>query len=219
MYSRKALYQYSLYAEVEGRERRVLSRRALTVVRAADDYRLAHVLRSSGELFVAYGEAVLRDLRYIRAQGQYLSTRGHDVVGGDVVADFQRYRALYALVKRRGLGERLYVRTSEYLYAVHFLCGCGRYYHVVVDNEVLRQLELGHIAEVVARVGEVARQRRYSRHFGRYEVDLSVLSAGTSLKVSVECSQRNAARVRRLTHAYAGAAGGFEYSCARVYHV
>ena len=57
MYARKGFCYDALYAEIQRNERRVLSRRALAVVAAADDDSLACLLAVLGKVLVALLEA------------------------------------------------------------------------------------------------------------------------------------------------------------------
>ena len=168
----------------------MLSRRALTVIHAADDNACSRLLGALGESFIAHREAVLRNCRDIRAQRKYLRARGHNVVGGDIVADLERYAAFNGLRKGLVHGERLDIRTAQNFYLGCLLGRGGRNYHIVIYQEFLRHYIGRHIADS-PRVGEHARNSGYRRGLGRNKVYLTVFRAASSLKVAVEGSQGN----------------------------
>ena len=107
------------------------------------------------------------------------------MVGGDIISDFKRDIALNIIHQRSGLGIGLDIGTSKDLDLIHFLHGSGSGHHIIVDDELAWHLELRHLAQL-SRVGEVAGQSGGGGHFGRYEIDLTVLGAGSALEVTVE---------------------------------
>ena len=195
MDSCKALADDSLNAQVQRSKRRVLSGGTLTVVGSADDNACACFLCALREGLVAYGEAVLGDSRNVGAQGQYLSACGHDVVGGDVVAYLEGNAGLDRLSQRLVYRERLDVRAAEYLNVRSFLGCCGRYYHVIVDDELLWHYISGHFA-AGARVGEYSGDSGDGCGLRGNEVDLSVLGAASAEEVTVESTQGDTLAVR-----------------------
>ena len=76
MYARKGLCDNALYAEIQRNKSRVLSRRALTVVAAADDDSLTCLLAVLGKVLIALLEAEVRQERYVRAVGENFAPAG-----------------------------------------------------------------------------------------------------------------------------------------------
>ena len=138
---------------------------------------------------------------------------GHDVVGGDVVAYLEGNAGLDRLSQRLVYRERLDVRAAEYLNVRSFLGCCGRYYHVIIDDELLGHYISGHFA-AGARVGEYSGDSGDGCGLRGNEVDLSVLGAASAEEVTVEGTQGDTLAVRGLTHAYAGTACALEDSRA-----
>ena len=89
MDAREALGHDAADAEIHRHERRVLARRALPVVAAADDDAVPGRSGARRKGRVADREAKLRQLRDVRAIRQDLRPRRHDVVGRDVVAHLE----------------------------------------------------------------------------------------------------------------------------------
>jgi hypothetical protein len=113
MDSGKALAYYGSHSKIQRNEGCVLSRRALTVVVSSHYYAFAGRLCSFRESLVAYGETVLRKMRYVGAVRQYLGSRRHDVVCGDVVANLENKGSRKRIFQRLAVRERLDVRTSQ----------------------------------------------------------------------------------------------------------
>ena len=203
--------KHRTYAEIERHQRRMLARGALAVVFAANHYAAAVFFAVFGKVLVAHAEAELRQIRYVGAVGQYLGAGRHYMVGRNIVAHLEHHRALQTVGQRLGLREGLYVGPAEYLNVV--VLRRGRVDHVVVYQKPFGKLYLSKRREL-ARIGKYAGQRCSGGRFGAYEVNACVGRARTAQEVAVEGPQRNAARVGRLAHAYAGTAGTFEYPCA-----
>ena len=86
-----------------------------------------------------------------------------------------------------------------------------------MHGELVREDEGGHIAELT-RIGQEAGDGGHSGQLGGYQIDLAVLGAGAAEEVAVEGTQRDAAGIRRLAHADAGAARALEDAGAGVDH-
>ena len=195
MYAGKRLYYNSFHSEVKGSQSRVFSRRALTVVCAADYNALSETHCALRESVVAYGKAVFGYSGNVRAEREYLCACRHDVVGRDVVACLERAFGCDAVGKRSGFRISLDVRSAEYFDFFRFVRRCGRSYHVVVHGVFFGEYKFGHIAKL-SRVAEVSRNSRRRRNFGRDKVYLRVLCSASAFKVSVERSERDSAGVR-----------------------
>ena len=89
--------------------------------RAADDDAASCRLAACGKFRIAAGEAVLGNGGNVGSERQDLCAGGHDVVGGDIVADLERTFCIDSFFKRSSSRERLDVRTSEDFNAVHIL--------------------------------------------------------------------------------------------------
>ncbi len=192
----------------------MLSRGALTVVAAADDDSLSCLLAVLGKVLVALLEAEVRQERYVRAVGENLCARGHDVVGCDVVADFENNFCLDALGQCVAVGNGLDVRAVDYLKIFRFLGRSGLVDEIVVYFKVVGHCDVRRLAEG-SRVCQHARESGGRSDLGADEIDAGVRRAGASLEVAVEGTQGDSARVRRLTHAYARTARALKQSCAR----
>ena len=214
----KALGDDRLDAEVEGRERRVLARRALPVVRAAHDHALAERPGACGKFGVADLKAVLGDFRNVGAQRQDLCTCGHDMIGGDIVVHLQRDFAGNLVFQRVRLGEGLDVRSAQNLHLVGVRLGGGQLDHVVVDEKFLGHFDLRHVAER-CRIAEIAVHGGEGSDLGGNQIDLGVLGAASAEEVAVEGAQRDTGGVRRLSHTDAGTARRFQHARARRDHV
>ncbi len=188
---------------------------SLAIVAAADDDAVPRRLGPLREGGVADLEAEFAQVWDVGAVGQDLGACGHDVVGGDVVADFERNAAFDSLGEGLVYRERLDVRTAQNFNVRRVLNACGRSYHIVVDKELLGHYIRRHFADC-SRIGEYARYRGYRGSLGRNEVYLTVLCAAASLKVAVERSQRNTLAVRGLPHADTRTARALQNSRARV---
>ena len=81
------LREHRAYAELEGRQRGVLARRALPVVLAADDEPAPPLVHPLAELRVAMTEGELGDRRDVRAVGHHLDAVGRHVARRDVVGN------------------------------------------------------------------------------------------------------------------------------------
>lgn len=213
MDAREALGHDAADAQIHRHERRVLTRRALPVVAAADDDAVSGGLGARREGRIADREAELRQLRDVRAVRQDLCPGGHDVVGRDVVAHLEHELRRERVGKRLALREGTDVRSAQDLHRVGFLRRDGRQHGAVVDAEAVRQRDGGHLPERL-RVGDETGERGGDRRLRRDEVDLRVLRAAAAEEVAVERAQTHAAGIRREAHADARAAGTLEQARA-----
>ena len=213
MDAREALGHDAADAEIHRHECRVLARRALPVVAAADDDAVSGGLGTRREGRIADRKAELRQLRDVRAIRQDLCPGGHDVVGRDVVAHLEhklrRKRVGKGLAAREGAD----VRPAQDLHRVRLRRRRGRQHGAVVDAEAVRQRDGGHLPECL-RVGDDACERGGDRRLRRDEVDLCVLRAAAAEEVAVERAQAHAAGIWREAHADARTAGTLEQARA-----
>ena len=89
--ARKALGDHCAHAQLLGRQRRVLARRALPIVIAPDDKPPAPLARPVGEVAVQPAKDIVGHRRDIRAERHHLGAVGRQVAGGDVVADHDQH--------------------------------------------------------------------------------------------------------------------------------
>ena len=157
---------------------------------------------------------MLRNRRDIGAQGEDFRPGGHNMVGRDIVPHLEEHRRVDGFGHRRGLGEGLDIGAADDFHRVHLRLAGGRHNHIVVDKEAIRHRNHRRLAQG-AGVGEHPGQRGGRGGFGADEVNLRVGGAGTSLEIAVEGAQGHAARIRRLPHPDAGAAGAFQDPRAR----
>ena len=213
MDAREALGHDAADAEIHRHERRVLARRALPVVAAADDDAVTGSSGACRECRITDREAKFRQLRDVRAIRQDLCPGGHDVVGRDVVAHLEhklrRERVGKGLAAREGAD----VRPAQDLHRVRLRRRRGRQHGAVIDAEAVRQRDGGHLPECL-RVGDDACERGGDRRLRRDEVDLRVLRAAAAEEVAVERAQAHAAGIWREAHADARTAGTLEQARA-----
>ena len=191
----------------------MLARRALPVVAAADDDAVPGRPGARREGRVADCEAELRQFRDVRAVGQDLRPRRHNVVGRDVVAHLEHELGRERIGKRLTLRERPDVRPAQHLHRVGLVRRGGRQHGAVVDAEMFRQRDGRHGAERL-RIGDRTRERGGDGRLRRHEVDLRVLCAAAAEEVAVERAQAHAAGVGREAHADARAARALEQARA-----
>ena len=213
MDAREAFGHDAADAEIHRHKRRVLARRALPVVAAADDDAIPGRLGARREARVADREAKLRQLRDVRAIGQDLRARGHDVVGRDVVTHLEHELGRERVGKRLALREGPDVRPAQHLHRVGLVRRGGRQHGAVVDAEALRQRNGRHGAERL-RIGDRTRERSGDGRLRGHEVDLRVFRTAAAEEVAVERAQAHAAGVGREAHADARAAGALEHARA-----
>ena len=213
MDAREALGHDAADAEIHRHERRVLARRALPVVAAADDDAVSGRSGARRKGRVADREAKLRQLRDVRAIRQDLRPRRHDVVGRDVVAHLEHELRRERVGKGPALREGLDVRPAQHLHRVRLVRRGWRQHGAVVDAKLLRQRDGRHGAERL-RVGDRAGERGGDGRLRGHEVDLRVLRAAAAEEVAVERAQAHAAGVGRETHADARAARALEQARA-----
>ena len=108
----------------------------------------------------------------------------------DVVADLEN--CLCGDVGRHSLGlrERLDVRTVHNLNGVCVLNACRHCDHIVIDDELVGHLNLGHFTKLTG-IGENTCKSGSRRNLGADKVDTCVRSTRTSLKVTVKCAERH----------------------------
>ena len=207
---------YALNAELQRCECCVLSGRTLTIVLSADDEAAVVLLCSCGELLVTRCEAVVCKVRDVGSERQKLSVGRHDVVCGDVVLNLDQCLALNCVSKLVVCRERLDVRSSYYF---NFIRCCRRKdYHVVVNLESVRHCYYRRLTEI-SRVCYYTCDGSYSSNLRAYEVDGSGLGSGSSIEVSVVCSQGYSVCLRRLTHTDTRTASALNDTCACLDHV
>jgi hypothetical protein len=214
----KALGDHSLHAEIERDEGCMLAGRALAIVRAADDHSLALRLAALGEIRVDLPKAEFGKIGDVGAVGENLCASGHDVIGGDVVADLKhclRFNGIRQSLRHR---EFLDVRPAQNFDRLRLLRRGRQLDHIVVDEEFRRKRHLRRVAQR-ARVGQHTCQRTCGGNLRADEIDARVRRAGTALKVAVEGAQGNAFGIGGLPHPDAGAAGRFENAGARGDHI
>ena len=113
----------------------MLTGRTLAVVAAADDDAVAGFLGSLREAGITDLEAELGQVRNVGAVGQDLGTGRHDVVGGDVIADFQNGLCGEGVGEGLTLGEFLDIGTTQDFGGCGFLDGKGGEDCGIIDLE------------------------------------------------------------------------------------
>ena len=139
------------------------------------------------------------------------------MVSCNIIFDFQRYRSCNRSFQRCSFRIRFDIRSSQNFYIRSFFFRCRKCNHIIMYGELFRQYKFRHFADFSG-VSQIARHCGNRCQFRRYQINLSVLSSGTSEEVSVKSSQRNTLGIRRLSHTNTRTAGTFQNSCACINH-
>ena len=110
--SSKTLSNDSANPQIKWNQRSMLSGRTLPIVVSAYDDTLSRRLCSFREGFIAHTEAVLRQVRNVGAVRQNLCACRHDVVCGDVIANFKHQLCFQTVLLRFAAWKSLDVRSS-----------------------------------------------------------------------------------------------------------
>ncbi len=97
----KTLGNDELHAEIHRRQRRMFTRRTLPIILAADDREGAGFFGALGEILVDLEENEFRDRRDVRPQRENFGAGRHDMIGGDIVAEFEQRLAADLVGDRR----------------------------------------------------------------------------------------------------------------------
>ena len=188
---------------------------ALPEAVAADDDRLASGIADGGGAFGEGGLAGDVGLREDRlgvfgdvAAVFEVSARGHDVVGGGLVAGLDDHDAVELLRQRLAVRRRADRGLADDLDGRRIVG--GRQDHGVVDREGLRVLEFRVVEAERERGGEFAGKRGGAGGLRADQVGLVALRAGASGEVAVERADRDGAVCGALALSDAGAAAAFE---------
>ena len=214
----EALRHHRADAQVQRHQGGVLAAGALAVVAAGDEDAAALRLGTGREILVHGGEAEVAQVGHIGAEGQELRVGRRDVVGGDIVLHLEQHLA--ADIRREGLAHRegLDVGAAHDFNGVLRAGGNGRDDQVVVHIELLGQRDV-QVDIQAAGIGQHAGEGGDGGRFAGNEVDARALGAAAAEEVAVVGAHGDGVGLGRLTHADAGAAGGFQDARACGDHV
>ena len=205
-------------AQIQRDKRGVFAARPLPVVHARNEDAAAFLLRARRERRVHGGQAEVRQVRHVRAERQKLRVRRRNVVGGDVVLHLQQHLAGNGIRQRLAQREGLNVRAADDLHRVLFARRDRRDNQIVVDGVRLRHRDV-EVNVKAARIRQHASQRRDSRRLAGDQVNTGGLCAAAAVEIAVVRANGDGVRARRLSHADARPASGFQNARARRNHV
>ena len=186
---RDALRNHTFHAKIHRVDRRVLSRRPLPVVLAADDDASSHHLRALRKLRIIAVIAELRHHRNIRAHTGELRAGRCDIIGRYIIARFQADRHVKFLLRHFRHGQRADIRAAHDLYLRRLFLRKRRNQHVVILIVHLWLTDAGkfrHIRSQDVFCGSKGSHNGGSRRALRtYQINLRVRISCAPLKVSI----------------------------------
>ena len=155
--------------------------------------------------------------RDVGAQGEDFRARGHDVVGGDVVAEADHDVGFEHVAGRVEAGEFLQRHDVRAAQDFDALAVFRREHEQVPDGRRIGgQFRLGGRGSPCGGIGELAVQGGLGGGQGADQIDLGVLGAAAPLEVAVEGTGAHASGDGRAAGADARPAGAFEQARAGV---
>src|SRR5687767_8697621 len=134
----------------------------------------------------------------IAAIGKHLLACGHDLIGGDVVSEFQKDRSFDRI--REWIEPRQWRDVGSLLELDFLAIRCGRDQHVRIDDESLRFRESRIFHPEGAWIRDYSCQRRSRSGFGAAQRNLILLRSRTAGEVARHGSETDPAGGRRLAH-------------------
>jgi len=150
----------------------------------------------------------LGDLRDVRPVRQNAGSGGHDLVGGDVVADLEQDLQIDVIGQRFEVRQGRDVRSFDELDRPGFLWIQRWDEHLAVRGVLLGQPHLGIVNVEIARIGDLPGQCGSGRGLRRAQPHGVLVGAGPAGEVPRHGAQTVAPDRRSLTHADAAHTSG-----------